>query len=941
MLPENVQQIKEIMLKDYLSSQLLYVEFTTYVENKIKNILMENEIKYQSLSSRVKNYDSLEKKLTEKIINGVHKDIKKLNDLSGVRVIFYDEKELTRFNNIVYDEFDIKSYRPPKDIMEYDGINITVSLKKNFNRFKNLLCEIQLTTLLSHAMNEFGHNIIYKDIDELHSKDYKEYERIKSTFESARKEVLSIMASLEFINVRVSSIKNGAKNIELLLEKNFSKKLDKVKSLTEIEEIICKMVEVLPLINDDKEKYKKIYDSGIIYSIVKKFSELPIETAKLLNYDTYEYKYEKMLDFLQSYKYLWIEDFKKIISVLYRISIHNDIVGKFDKFIENLIISDKADSKRGYAYFNIHEAAYTLIFDKEIDEYIRIKLSEYFCNLNYNYYEEVDMNKVSFVNSKINPNDNYKNKIYMVINELLNLFFHHYSKTALHSLININHDLERNNDIFDNNPIDDFFYDNYDSIDVYSKNKLYQSICMWDFTKLKQSKFYKKFKSDKIQKLYAMVFNFIIDDIPNSKFDEQEEYRTNYLNDYINNFKKNNVKDIITILNAVDNEDVINYYYNAGRFLINIGQIEKYGKEIIENKWNEYVLLGVINQDKKYKITIEDETRASKIIQAMIITGNINNKMIKSLINYAEKNKKIEIEILKLIANNIDLVCNNEYKDYMLNKIKKYNNIPEGIMGDILQSPHTERKIIEEYSYDEINIILENFRYSEFNRLNEFFLKGLFEKYPSDLRMLIKQKVDDEPNSNLNNSYGYINLTKCNNYNEERYNNLSLCIELLSYNNYYKISNYIHYLIGEYNDELGEDILKYLEYNNNYNNYINVVNLCRLLDVSIPCWKIYEFIISMIDPEDKLIDEIDCLLFNTGVVSGEYGIANAFHEKYLFFKELKPRKKKVKEFVNKEIERFEILYQSEKNRIDKDKIKEEIKYKLENKKNNDELIDCT
>lgn len=66
MLPEKLEQIKEKMLKDYLSLQLSYVEFTSYVENKIKNILIGNGIKYQSISSRVKTYDSLEKKVNSK-----------------------------------------------------------------------------------------------------------------------------------------------------------------------------------------------------------------------------------------------------------------------------------------------------------------------------------------------------------------------------------------------------------------------------------------------------------------------------------------------------------------------------------------------------------------------------------------------------------------------------------------------------------------------------------------------------------------------------------------------------------------------------------------------------------------------------------------------------------------------------------------------------------
>ena len=238
-----LKEVKDKMLKEYLSSQLLYVEFTSYIENKIKNILIENGIKYQSLTSRVKTYDSLENKLTEKIINGICGNIKNLNDLSGVRVIFYNEDDLKRFNDIIYDEFNIESYRPSEDIMKYDGTNITISLKKDVNKFKGMLCEIQLTTVLSHAMNEFGHNILYKDVDELQSKDVKEYERIKNIFEKARKDILNVIASLEVINKRVDSIKNGAKNIELLLDKDFNKKLQKVKSLNELEDIINKMVE--------------------------------------------------------------------------------------------------------------------------------------------------------------------------------------------------------------------------------------------------------------------------------------------------------------------------------------------------------------------------------------------------------------------------------------------------------------------------------------------------------------------------------------------------------------------------------------------------------------------------------------------------------------------------------------------------------------------------
>ena len=932
MLSAEEEKIKEEMLNEYLSSQLIYVEFTNYIENKVRNILIENGIKYQALSSRVKSYDSLKNKLTKGIIDGAHRNIRKLNDLSGVRVIFYDEKELKKFNDIIYSEFEIVSYNLPEDIMKYDGTNITVSLKKDINKFKDLLCEIQLTTLLSHAMNEFGHDILYKDNDELQSKNDKEYDKIKDVFEDARKDILKVVTKLEFISNRVQSIKTGAKDIEILLGEDFKERLQNVRSLIELEDIINAMIKVIPLINQDEDKYKGIYDSGIIYAIVKKFSDLPVETASILNYDTYEYKYCKLLEFLESYKYLWIDNFKEIISILYRMSYDNNIVDKFEKFVEDLMVSDKADSSRGYAYYNIHEIAYLTIIDNDIDEFIRLKLAEYFCDINYNYCEETGMNQISFVRNMVNPNTNYKNKIYNAIKEVLNIFFTSHSNKALNVLVNINYDLERNSSIFDYNPIYEFFDKHYDQIDIYSKNEIFKSVNHLKDSKLIESKFYKKMKKDKVQILFAMLFNYFISEVPNAKYTEREEFRHEYLDKYVEEFNESNINEILSILNVMDIKEIKDLNFPcAGSFLTRIGMLEKYGEEILGKKWNEFILLGIIERNKDYKYKIDNDVDANKIIQAMIQTGNRNLTMMDILIDYVEreKNEELEIQILRIIFCDVDLINNDKYKKYSLCKIKKYNSNKKGIMDKIMYNLKAAEKMIENYAYSDICTLLENFRYSDFNRVDEFFLKILFEKYPEIIRELLRQKVNDNPNVNLYNSYSHLNLTNCKNFKVERYNNLLLCLEILSKNNWYKVSNYIHYLIGNYNEELGEDILKYLKENDNYDSYSVAINLCRIFNVSISGWKIYEHIVSNVEQDDKILNEIECLLFNTGVVSGEDGIAKAFNKKYEFFKGLKPKEEKLKLFVKKEQLRFKNLYQDEKNKLDKNDIVRETRYKLE------------
>ena len=931
---EKMQNIKDNILKEYMSLQLQYVEFTLYIENEIKNALIENGIKYQSISSRVKSYDSLTNKLTDKMINVIHKDIKKLNDLSGVRVIFYDETELKRFSGIIYDKFNIVNYKISEDIMQYDGTNITISLKKTINKFKDFLCEIQLTTVLSHAMNEFGHNIIYKDIDELQAKDAKEYDKIKSIFLKVREDVYKVISSMEFINQRVKSIKMGARNLELILDDKFIDEIKSIDSLNDLESIINRMIEIIPLINENEDNCRAIYESSIIYTIVSKFSKLPHESAMLLNYDTFEYKYDKMLEFLRSYKYLWIHDFKRIIVELYEIALNNQLLNKFDDFIEKLLISDKVESEKSKSGYSIHEMIFCLILDSELDDCIKLILSKHFCNLDYHYCEEAGMNQVSFIRKRLCPNNNYINKIYEVIKVVLHIFSTNESQhnNALQSLISINYELENNSKIFKRNTIYDYFYLQYDDIDVYSKNKLYNSVGNRNNSILKKSDFYKKLKSDRLQILFAMLFGFSIIDVPSMKYNEKEEFREKYLNKYIDSFDKSRVEDILSILDIIDKDEIKQMnLYNAGIFLIRVGLIKNYGKRILKKKWNEFIMLGIIDSDANYKYKIENEQMASSLVDAMLLTSKTNIKLLDNLISFSESShiEALEIKIMKIIINNGVLVNNAKYKCYLINKLKIYNDNENGILGEILYNFNTEKLIISLYEYEEICIILENLRFCEFNRFDEFFLSYLFEKYPDDIRMLIRKKLNDHPNTNLDNTFNYSNLTSCSNFDEERYNNIVLCFELLKQNNYYKISNYIHFLTGGYNEKIEKDIIKYLKEKNDYANYEIAIDMCRMFDVSISCWKICEHIISNIDENDQMINEIDCIMFNTGVVTGEYGIANAFNEKYLFFSGLKSKNKKVEKFVNTEKKRFKNLYQEEKNKRDKKAITAENTYNLE------------
>ncbi len=919
---------KEDMLDEYLSLQLQYVDFTNYVENIIKNLLIENNIKYQAISSRVKSYDSLEKKLTTQMIDGIHKNIKNLSDLSGIRIIFYDEAELNNFRILISNYFKDVKYKYPEDITRYDGTNITVSVDKKVSKFNGMKCEIQLTTLLSHAINEFGHDIIYKDIDELKSKDLEEYNKIEDIFKTIRNDILKIRASLEVINRRVQSIKVGSKNIELLLGDNINEVIDKSNNFSDIEEIMQKMIDIIPLVNKDSNKYQKISNLGIISKIVNKFSELPHDETFFLSYDNYEYKYTKLLEFLQRYKYLWMDDLKNILVKLYDISKNSDLIGRYDKFIENLMNLDKANSVKGLAHYNIHSNAFLLISDNKVDNHIRLKLAECYCNLDFSYCEEAGMDKISFVNGKLKISNEYRERIYQVIEIILEMLLKSYSEEVLRAIININYCLESNANIFDDNPIYDFFYVHYNKINIYSKNKLYDSLCIRKESKFRGSKFYNRIKKDKVQMVYAMLFNYHIEDPIGEKYSVKEKYRNTYLSDFIINFNEEDEKCISLILDSLDLKGNNIDRNHGGKWLFNIGYETEYGKRILNNNCNEYILLGLVKKDKDYIPIIEDNESAIRIIKAMSITKEIDNRLLDILINISEESKEVKIELLKLISNNEHLNTDNKYKSYFLSKISEYNSASEGIIGDILFNVSAEKEIIKKYKKAEINVLLKNYRYCNFTHLDEFFLNDLFEKYPESLRKLFKWKAINFPQTDLFNSYNFADLSSCNNFNKELPNNLDLCIEIMKNQNHYYKSNYIRYLLGKYDENIEKTIIDYLNINNDINNFNAIIKICRIFDVSLSCWKIYEEIISKIDSNDKLLDEIDCNLFD-GVFTGEDGLTKAYYEKYCFFKKIKSKDDKVIKFAKREAENYKVLYHGEKNRRQKDKIIRESKYKIE------------
>lgn len=158
----------------------LYDEFCKSVAGLLEQAIQgETGYRLQQIQSRAKDPFSLRARLEEK--NAIESnEIETLRkDLAGCRIIFYTNNDVSRFttSGLLSDLFDIdrdrsKIHEPDLDSQNardlFQSCNYVVRLKDARTAlpesalFKDLLCEVQVQTILNHAWAEMAHDTIYK-----------------------------------------------------------------------------------------------------------------------------------------------------------------------------------------------------------------------------------------------------------------------------------------------------------------------------------------------------------------------------------------------------------------------------------------------------------------------------------------------------------------------------------------------------------------------------------------------------------------------------------------------------------------------------------------------------------------------------------------------------------------------------------------------------------
>jgi putative GTP pyrophosphokinase len=191
----------EDVLAEFDSRHEVLTALCAKTKSLIEASLQDANIRYQSVQARVKT----KKKLKEKYLDSAKKYLvlDDITDLAGLRVITYYEDDVDRVAEIIRREFTVDSENSvdkrdtEPDRFGYSAVNfVCTHLGKRtsdveYKKFDGVRCEVQVTSILSHAWAEIEHE--WYDLRDAYPDEIKRrFSRLAALFDLADSEFLDI-----------------------------------------------------------------------------------------------------------------------------------------------------------------------------------------------------------------------------------------------------------------------------------------------------------------------------------------------------------------------------------------------------------------------------------------------------------------------------------------------------------------------------------------------------------------------------------------------------------------------------------------------------------------------------------------------------------------------------------------------------------------------------
>jgi putative GTP pyrophosphokinase len=195
------------ILQEYDATLSQLEKFTACVEDLLKRLLEENQLRVHSVTSRVKGRESLERKINKPDKN--YACLVDITDISGIRIITYLPDVVDQISRIIKTEFNVDEINSidkrqvlDPDRFGYLSVHYVVSLSperlklSEYKRYAGLKCEVQIRSILQHAWAEIEHDLGYKTPVEIPNEIKRRFFKLAGLLEIADDEFSRIRHDL-------------------------------------------------------------------------------------------------------------------------------------------------------------------------------------------------------------------------------------------------------------------------------------------------------------------------------------------------------------------------------------------------------------------------------------------------------------------------------------------------------------------------------------------------------------------------------------------------------------------------------------------------------------------------------------------------------------------------------------------------------------------------
>ncbi len=290
----------------YESVRPKYERLMNLVTLILKTAVLKKNIKLHSMKQRVKDYNSF----LEKVERKRYKDpFRQCTDLAGCRLVCLFTSQIDEIKKIIEQEFDVIEITNKKSTKKYDqfgylSLHMLVKVPKHrlkhieYSDLKDLVCEIQIRTILQEAWAEIEHYLNYKATKEERNEELLRkifslagmFEVADATFEDIHKgfsEMVETKSVIKDGDITAVALYNFSKKYFKWFDEEWDKSQERkfFRLSSELKKLGIKSIDSLKVLLDKQSKSIEYFKNA--YRDKKKFSPAALIRASLaLEYGT-------------------------------------------------------------------------------------------------------------------------------------------------------------------------------------------------------------------------------------------------------------------------------------------------------------------------------------------------------------------------------------------------------------------------------------------------------------------------------------------------------------------------------------------------------------------------------------------------------------------------------------------------------------------------------